>query len=95
MQIKIGKPAPSCVHDVGPTVIECFYMNTPNEQMILIQSLMQALAAFGAHGTVGNPNVRCFETHLSWVLVAGDFAYKLKKAVRLPLRIFLTLPRPC
>ncbi|MBC7414961.1 MAG: AAA family ATPase [Herminiimonas sp.] len=59
--------------------------------MILIQSLMQALAAAGAHGMVGNPNVRCFETHLSWVLVAGDFAYKLKKAVRLPFVDFSTL----
>jgi aminoglycoside phosphotransferase family enzyme/predicted kinase len=30
------------------------------------------------------------ETHISWVLLAGDFAYKLKKPVRLPFLDFST-----
>src|ERR1035437_1226509 len=35
--------------------------------------------------------VQLFETHLSWVLVAGEFAYKLKKAVRFEFVDFSTL----
>lgn len=31
------------------------------------------------------------ETHISWVLLAGDFAYKLKKPVRLPFVDYSTL----
>ena len=30
------------------------------------------------------PIERCIETHISWVLLAGDFAFKLKKPVTLP-----------
>lgn len=37
--------------------------------------LVQALPA---------PLDACFETHISWVLLAGDFAYKVKKPVILP-----------
>lgn len=36
-------------------------------------------------------SVRRFETHISWVLVAGEYAYKIKKAVRLPYLNFSTL----
>ncbi len=35
--------------------------------------------------------VELIETHISWVLLAGDFAYKLKKPVRLPFLDFSTL----
>ncbi|MGZ5265622.1 MAG: bifunctional aminoglycoside phosphotransferase/ATP-binding protein [Caldimonas sp.] len=35
--------------------------------------------------------VRLIETHISWVLLAGTFAYKLKKPVRLPFLDFTTL----
>ena len=31
------------------------------------------------------------ETHISWVLLAGDLAYKLKKPVRLPFVDYATL----
>ena len=31
------------------------------------------------------------ETHISWVLLAGDYAYKVKKPVRLPFLDFSTL----
>ena len=37
----------------------------------------------------GQPVTR-IETHISWVLLAGDRAYKLKKAVRLPFADFST-----
>ena len=35
--------------------------------------------------------VEVVETHISWVLLAGDFAYKLKKPVKLPFLDFSTL----
>jgi aminoglycoside phosphotransferase family enzyme/predicted kinase len=35
--------------------------------------------------------VRVLETHISWVLLAGDFAYKVKKPVALPFVDFSTL----
>lgn len=35
--------------------------------------------------------VELVETHISWVLLAGEFAYKLKKPVRLPFLDFSTL----
>jgi len=35
--------------------------------------------------------VEVVETHISWVLLAGDYAYKIKKPVRLPFLDFSTL----
>lgn len=35
--------------------------------------------------------VALVQTHISWVLLAGDFAYKIKKPVRLPFLDFSTL----
>lgn len=35
--------------------------------------------------------VELVETHISWVLLAGDFAYKIKKPVKLPFLDFSTL----
>jgi aminoglycoside phosphotransferase family enzyme/predicted kinase len=35
--------------------------------------------------------VTLVETHISWVLLAGDFAYKIKKPVKLPFLDFSTL----
>lgn len=35
--------------------------------------------------------IELIETHISWVLLAGDYAYKLKKPVRLPFLDFSTL----
>ena len=37
------------------------------------------------------PSVELIETHASWVLLAGDFAYKIKKAVTLPFLDYGTL----
>lgn len=37
------------------------------------------------------PRLRCFETHISWVLVAGGYAYKFKKAVRFDVLDYSTL----
>src|SRR3974377_2494584 len=38
-------------------------------------------------------NVICRETHMSWVFLAGDKVYKLKKPVRFPYLDFSTLNR--
>lgn len=37
------------------------------------------------------PSTELFETHISWVLVGGEFAYKFKKAVRFDFLDFSTL----
>ncbi len=37
------------------------------------------------------PGVSLVETHISWVLLAGEFAYKIKKPVKLPFLDFTTL----
>lgn len=48
----------------------------PASQAALVAALMQQLASNGQP-------VQCFDTHISWVLVAGGHAYKIKKAVTL------------
>ena len=39
------------------------------------------------------PGARVIETHISWVILAGEFAYKLKKPVNLGFLDFSTLER--
>src|SRR5256885_13504490 len=51
----------------------------------LVQALRESLAR--EHGAA----VTLIETHLSWVLLAGPWAYKLKKPVRLSFVDFGTL----
>ncbi|QDZ27964.1 bifunctional aminoglycoside phosphotransferase/ATP-binding protein [Noviherbaspirillum sp. UKPF54] len=53
-------------------------------QRILVAALAAALER--EHGRVER-----FETHISWVLVAGEFAYKFKKALRFDFLDFSTL----
>lgn len=53
-------------------------------QRDLIQSLVDLLESGGA-------TVRLFETHISWVLVTEDVAYKFKKALRFAFLDFSTL----
>ena len=38
-------------------------------------------------------SVRVIETHISWVLLTGSYAYKTKKPVHLPFVDFSTLRR--
>jgi hypothetical protein len=54
------------------------------EQQELVQRLRAVLQAGGAP-------VQLFETHISWVLVAGSEAYKIKKALRLDFLDFSSL----
>mgnify|MGYP006191618025 CR=1 FL=1 len=45
------------------------------------------------HSHAGTGEVRVVHTHISTVLLAGEFAYKLKRPVRLPFLDFSTLAR--
>lgn len=53
-------------------------------QVVLIGALRQRLQSDGR-------TVHLFETHLSWVLVDQQYAYKFKKALRLPFVDYTTL----
>ncbi|MFZ4623415.1 MAG: AAA family ATPase [Rhodoferax sp.] len=54
----------------------------------LIQALLQAPRYPGAV-----QQVELLQTHISWVLLAGDYAYKIKKPVKLHFLDFSTLAR--
>jgi len=54
--------------------------------------LVNALCAGGCYPHPA-ATVRLFETHISWVLLAGRFAYKIKKALDLGFLDFSTLAR--
>jgi aminoglycoside phosphotransferase family enzyme/predicted kinase len=54
--------------------------------MLAVQELLRS-AAF-LHGA---PEPALVETHISWVILAGDYAYKIKKPVRLPFLDYSTL----
>jgi aminoglycoside phosphotransferase family enzyme/predicted kinase len=54
-------------------------------------ALLRALAAPGMYR--GRPQVEVHETHASWVFVAGDRAYKVKKPVALGFLDYSTLAR--
>jgi aminoglycoside phosphotransferase family enzyme/predicted kinase len=56
----------------------------PDAQIELIRSLSAVLEEQGHQ-------FQLFETHLSWVLVTGDFAYKVKKAVQFDFVDYSTL----
>lgn len=51
--------------------------------------LIQALLA--PRHYAGVSGVELVQTHISWVLLAGDYAYKIKKPVKLPFLDFSTL----
>lgn len=55
-----------------------------------LPALIRALLS-PEHWPPGVAQVELVQTHISWVLLAGDFAYKIKKAVKLPFLDFSTL----
>ncbi len=55
-----------------------------------LPALIQALLQPGRYPDPA-PRVELVQTHISWVLLAGDFAYKIKKPVTLPFLDFGTL----
>src|SRR5262245_20225826 len=56
-----------------------------DRQDVLVRALQSRL-----HEAAG-PRVRCLETHISYVLLTGRHAYKIKKAVDLGFLNFTTL----
>jgi uncharacterized protein len=62
-------------------------VNPGNDQARLLESLSEP-ALYGPSCT----GVRLVETHISYVLLTGRYAYKIKKAVKLPFLDFTTLP---
>ncbi len=58
------------------------------QQSILIGSLMRPDVFDHPTGTI-----TCIETHISWVILAGDYAYKIKKACNLGFLDFSTLKK--
>jgi aminoglycoside phosphotransferase family enzyme/predicted kinase len=60
-------------------------VDDPHVQRRLVQSLAASLSS-DAHA------VTVLETHISYVLLTGTYAYKIKKAVKLPFLDFSTLP---
>jgi aminoglycoside phosphotransferase family enzyme/predicted kinase len=69
--------SPAC-HGIIKTMVD----NLPP----LIQALLQPQRYPG-----GVQQVVLVQTHISWVLLAGEFAYKIKKPLRLPFLDFSTL----
>ena len=61
--------------------------NSVAAQSRIVFALRNALAA------AGNANVKVIETHISFVLLTGTFAYKLKKSVDFGFLDFTTLSR--
>ena len=60
-----------------------------DKTLALSRSLATAAAAYPS--SVGR--IEMLETHISWVFLAGDFAYKIKKPVNLGFVDFSTLDR--
>lgn len=58
----------------------------PAERPPLIQALLQP-----TRHRPGTDTVTLVETHISWILLAGAFAYKIKKPLKLPFLDFSTL----
>ncbi len=64
-------------------------MTAPNTLPATLQPLLQAARYPGSV----QPPVELIETHISWVLLAGDHAYKIKKPLKLPFLDFSTLAK--
>lgn len=73
-----------CAHSHVALRIMSPPQNSLLNQKTLVSSLIQA---FECHGL----ETLCLETHISWVIVAGEFAYKLKKAVKFDFLDFSSL----
>src|SRR4029077_17500425 len=57
------------------------------------QSQTAAFQFLGAPATHGNHQVRRIDTHANVVFLAGDCAFKVKRAVRLPFLDYSTLAK--
>src|SRR6185503_13436970 len=72
----------------GCDAVDDLVLAASEDQARLIRSLL-APGVFGPSCT----KVRIIETHISYVLLTGRYAYKIKKAVNLGFLDFTTLPK--
>jgi len=65
------------------------------EAFVETTSLAEKVAFLGKPESYPHPaqNIECKETHMSWVFLAGDKVYKLKKPVRFPYLDYSTLAK--
>ncbi|MEL7448419.1 MAG: AAA family ATPase [Pseudomonadota bacterium] len=58
-----------------------------------VRDARRLVHALKEHGAFGHPvgDIALLETHISWVLLTGEFAYKIKKPVKLEFLDFSTL----
>ena len=61
-------------------------MSSYSDQRLLILNLLESFRQY-----YGAQNVKLLETHISYVLLTGEHAYKIKKAVKLDFLDFSTL----
>ena len=68
---------------------EMFLSHEPMIAVTAELSLASKVAFFSRPGTYDGParTVSCRETHMSWVFLAGDRVFKLKKPVRFAFSI--------
>ena len=57
-----------------------------------MNQLVSSLCSPGAYSHA-TATIKVIETHASWVLLTGDFAYKIKKPIKFPFLDFSTLER--
>lgn len=65
-------------------------VNLPTAAATTVDRTMIHALRLGLQAWTGQP-VELLETHISWILLSGSIAYKLKKPVRLPFLDFTTL----
>ena len=66
---------------------------TAQSAMDSAQALVAALRSPAAYPHAVDEQVRVVETHISWVLLAGAYAYKIKKPIKLSFLDYSTLER--
>lgn len=68
-------------------------MNAPEKPVAELAAASSRIERLAANGDFGHPTaaVEIVETHISWILLTGDFAYKIKKPVDLGFLDFSTL----
>jgi aminoglycoside phosphotransferase family enzyme len=91
----IGVNCRHVLHESLRAIMEARYQRatTVPGAMIAATELAQKVEFLSRPDTYGVDAVACRETHMSWIFLAGERAYKLKKPVRFPYLDFSSLVR--
>ncbi|MFG0261809.1 MAG: AAA family ATPase [Novipirellula sp. JB048] len=65
----------------------------PNTELIFEDERIRALCEPAAYPHLGAVSVRVLQTHISWVFLVGEFAYKVKKPIATDFLDYRTLER--